>query len=71
MAGKKPAKVSSSNKVNQPEKLGKLVKYIGAYKGVFHTCPTCGSKVGRGLLYEHKDSMYCTRTCIPKAEVVL
>lgn len=71
MAGKKPAKVNSSNKVNQPVQPGKLVKYIGAYKGVFHTCPTCGSKVGRGLLYEHKDSMYCTRTCIPKTEVVL
>jgi hypothetical protein len=71
MAGKKPAKVSSSNKVNQAVQPGKLVKYIGAYKGVFHTCPTCGSKVGRGLLYEYKDSMYCTRTCIPKVEVVL
>lgn len=71
MAGKKPAKVNSANKVKAPEKPGKVVKYIGAYKGVFHTCPTCKNKIGKGLLYEHKDVMYCSRNCIPKSEMVL
>jgi hypothetical protein len=64
MAGKKPAKGNSSTKTKEPEQPGKLVKYIGAYKGVFHTCPSCSSKVGRGLLYEFNNQMYCSRRCI-------
>ena len=64
MAGKKPAKGNSSVKTKEPEQPGKLVKYIGAYKGVFHTCPNCSSKVGRGLLYEFNNQMYCSRRCI-------
>jgi hypothetical protein len=64
MAGKKPAKGNSSVKTKEPEQPGKLVKYIGAYKGVFHTCPSCSSKVGRGLLYEFNNQMYCSRRCI-------
>jgi hypothetical protein len=71
MAGKKPAKGNSSVKIKEAEQPGKLVKYIGAYKGVFHICPTCSSKVGRGLLYEFQNNMYCTRNCIPKTNVVL
>jgi hypothetical protein len=71
VAGKKPAKGNSLNKVTQPEKPGKVIKYIGAYKGVFHTCPTCKNKTGRGLLFEYKDSMYCSRNCIPKDLMVL
>ena len=71
MAGKKPAKVNSSGSVKQAEQIGKIIKYIGAAKGVFHICPTCNSKVNRGLVYEHNNVTYCTRNCIPKAGVVL
>jgi hypothetical protein len=67
MAGKKPAKVNSLGSVKQAEQLGKIIKYIGAAKGVFHICPTCSSKVNRGLVYEHGSITYCTRNCIPKA----
>lgn len=65
MAGKKPSKPGHLGSVKEPEKPGKLVKYIGAYRGVFHTCPTCGFKLGKGFLFEFENVLYCTRSCIP------
>ena len=64
MAGKKPAKVNAGNKVNQKELPGKATMYITGYKGGFHTCPTCGKKTGKGILYELNNELYCSRGCL-------
>lgn len=65
MAGKKPSKVSGAS-VKQVVLPGKLVKYIGAYKGVFFECPQCKSKINRGFLIELDGVLYCSRACMPK-----
>lgn len=67
MAGKKPAKRNVSNNVKEIkiELPGKAVMYMGM-KGVNFTCPTCNRGLVKGIIWEHNNSAYCTRTCIPK-----
>jgi hypothetical protein len=65
MAGKKPAKVNSSNKKEIVTLLGKTVKYIGSESRPFE-CPTCKRTLVKGIIYEHNNEMFCNRGCIPK-----
>jgi len=67
MAGKKPAKRNVSNNVKEIkiELPGKALKYVGM-KGVNFECPTCKRTLVKGIIWEHGNSAYCTRTCIPK-----
>jgi hypothetical protein len=67
MAGKKPAKVNSSNKTVQPTLPGKATYYMAALKGVFHVCPKCSKKTGRGIVYENQNELYCSRRCVTAA----
>jgi len=69
MAGKKPAKVNSSNKKQVVILPGKAVYYMGLMTGGF-TCPVCKRNLIKGIIYEHEGSSYCTRACIPKSEKV-
>jgi hypothetical protein len=71
MAGKKPAKRNVSNvKEAKVELAGKAVYYMGLKTAGF-SCPTCSRSLKKGIIYEHTDGKsYCTRKCIPKAEVV-
>lgn len=71
MAGKKPAKVNSSNKVKQDDRPGKATLYIAAGRGTFNNCPTCNKKTGKGIVYEDQNILYCSRGCIVKASVVV
>ena len=66
MAGKKPAKVNSVNKIKQAIQLGKATLYISSGGDTYHICPSCGKKTGKGIIYEHQDLLYCKRNCIPK-----
>ena len=63
MAGKKPAKINSNNKVKESERLGKATMYIG-YKTAGFTCPTCNKNIIKGIIYEHNSALYCSRYCI-------
>ncbi len=69
MAGKKPAKVNSSNKKEVVILPGKAVYYMGLMTEGF-TCPVCKRNLIKGIIYEHEGSSYCTRSCIPKQEKV-
>jgi hypothetical protein len=68
MAGKKPAKVNSSNKKEKVEMPGKAVRYMGSKDSQAFSCPTCKRELIKGIIYEHKSSAYCTRGCIPKEQ---
>lgn len=72
MAGKKPAKVNSSNKKETVIVLGKAVLYKGSKDAKGFECPTCKRSLIKGIIYEHTDAnAYCSRRCIPKVEAVL
>jgi len=58
MAGKKPA---------QETLPGKATFYMAGGKGVFHICPKCSKKTGRGIVYENQNELYCSRRCITAA----
>lgn len=62
---KKPAKKPSSSAVPPTPKVdsGINVMYIG-YKGVTHTCPSCGSSRGKGMVREYKSVLYCGVGCV-------
>lgn len=62
---KKPAKKPSSSAVPPTPKVdsGTNVMYIG-YKGVTHTCPSCGSSRGKGMVREYKSVLYCGVGCV-------
>ena len=62
---KKPAKKLSSTAVPPTPKVdsGINVMYIG-YKGVKHTCPSCGSSRGKGMVREYKSVLYCGVGCV-------
>jgi hypothetical protein len=57
----------SSDRPVQKDLLGKAVMYIGSY-GTEKECPTCKKKVTRAIMWEHGNTMYCTRGCIPVSE---
>lgn len=69
MAGKKPAKRNVSNaKEIKIELPGKAIYYFGM-KGTGFSCPICKRSLMKGIIWEHKNGLYCTRKCIPKEEV--
>jgi hypothetical protein len=71
MAGKKPAKVNSSNKKEVVVLPGKAIYYMGSKGTEGFTCPSCKRTLLKGIIYEHTDSSsYCSRRCIPKPEPV-
>lgn len=43
--------------------LGKAIKYIGI-GGKRFVCPTCDRSFSRGMVYEEKGTMFCSRGCI-------
>jgi hypothetical protein len=66
MATKKPAKRNVSNTQEKKIELpGKAVMYYGLLTKGF-TCPSCNRTLMKGIIYEHNNSSYCTRSCIPK-----
>ena len=71
MAGKKPAKRNISTPVKEAVKQlpGKAVLYIGSSLKLFK-CPTCSRQLKKGIVWEEGSTAYCTRSCIPKVEVV-
>jgi len=71
MAGKKPAKKNVSTPVKEAVKQlpGKAVLYIGSSLKLFK-CPTCSRQLKKGIVWEEGSTAYCTRSCIPKVEVV-
>lgn len=72
MAGKKPAKVNSSNKKEKITLLGKAVLYFGSKEAQPFCCPTCNKTLIKGIIYENSDNkLYCTRVCIPKETLVV
>lgn len=68
MAGKKPAKVNSSNKKQVVNLPGKALLYFGRKDAEPFVCPTCKRSLIKGIIYEHEGSSYCKRRCIPKVE---
>jgi len=68
MAGKKPAKVNSSNKKETVQLPGKVVYYMGLMTDGF-CCPTCNRNLKKGIIYEYENNTYCSRKCFPKKEV--
>lgn len=72
MAGKKPAKrnVSSPPKEVAKQLPGKAALYYGSDSAPFK-CPTCNRLLIKGIIWEEGSFAYCTRTCIPKAEVLV
>jgi hypothetical protein len=72
MVGKKPAKRNVSNNIKEEKKIlpGKIIKVIGMAQSLFE-CSKCSRKIRKGIMFEHTDNkLYCSRTCIPAAEVV-
>lgn len=62
----KPKQHSNSDSglpLKKVEQLGKSVRYIGIGGKVF-SCPSCDRSFSRGMVYEHKNTMYCSRNCI-------
>lgn len=70
MAGKKPAKVNSTNKKEKVDLPGKAVMYMGV-RGKEFNCPTCKRSLIKGIIYEQGQEAYCKRGCLPKLEVAL
>lgn len=58
----KPKRNASEKDSNK--NLGKKVKYISSYRGVFFTCPQCGSKKRFAMLSEYDGVTYCSELCV-------
>jgi len=71
MAGKKPAKVNSGNKVKEIDRPGKATLYVAGFKAEKNICPNCKKETRKGIVYEHQGSLYCSKGCIAASEVVL
>lgn len=71
MAGKKPAKVNSGNKIKEIDRPGKATLYVAGFKAERNICPNCKKETRKGIVYEHQGSLYCGRGCIAASEVVL
>lgn len=70
MAAKKPAKPMAGQSNDTNKKLpGKAVMYFGSKNAQAFVCPTCNRSLTKGIVYEESNSMFCTRTCIPKVSV--
>lgn len=71
MAGKKPAKVNSGNKIKQDDRPGKATLYVAGFKAERNICPNCKKETRKGIVYEHQGSLYCSRGCVAIGNVVL
>ena len=71
MAGKKPAKVNSGNKIKQDDRPGKATLYVAGFKAERNICPNCKKETRKGIVYEHQGSLYCSRGCVATGNVVL
>jgi hypothetical protein len=65
MAGKKPAKRNVTNATAPVVKKneGELVLFVGLTPKVKATCPTCGKKVGKGMMRVYASELYCSKSC--------
>ena len=68
MAGKKPAKVNSSNKKEKTQLPGKALMYIAPKGAQAYVCPTCKRSLTKGIIYEVDSQSFCNRRCIPKTQ---
>ena len=68
MAGKKPAKRSTSTPVAPKEDYGKPTLYVGLTPDANHICPECGKRTKRAIIREYKGILYCTKSCVIKAK---
>ena len=68
MAGKKPAKRSTSTPVAPKEDYGKPTLYVGLTPDTNHVCPECSKKTKRAIIREYKGILYCTKTCVAKVK---
>lgn len=63
MAGKKPAKRSTSTPIVR-EDYGKPTLYVGLTPDTKHVCPECGKKTKRAIIREYKGVLYCSKGCV-------
>lgn len=68
MAGKKPAKRSTSTLVALKEDYGKPTLYVGLTPDTNHVCPECGKKTKRAIIREYKGMLYCAKACVAKVK---
>jgi hypothetical protein len=69
MAAKKPAKKNITTMTVKEKVLpGKAVKYFGSKTAPPFTCPICSRTLIKGIIYEEFNTLYCSRTCIPKPQ---
>ena len=54
MAGKKPAKVNSGNKIKEIDRPGKATLYVAGFKAERNICPNCKKETRKGIVYEHQ-----------------
>jgi len=62
MAGKKPAKVASYQKVANTL-IGSAVLYFGIGDRRF-ACPSCNRTLSKGIVYEKDKTQACSRRCL-------
>lgn len=65
MAAKKSTKKNTGDSTTAKKKdlLGKAVYYMGLKTQGF-ICPVCKKKINKGIIYEHNNTLHCSRTCI-------
>ena len=68
MAGKKPAKRSTSTPVAPKEDYGKPTLYVGLTPDANHICPECGKRTKRAIIREYKGILYCAKGCVVKVK---
>lgn len=68
MAGKKPAKRSTSTPVAPKKDYGKPTLYVGLTPDTNHVCSECGKKTKRAIIREYKGILYCAKACVAKVK---
>jgi len=68
MAGKKPAKRSTTTLAAPKEDYGKPTLYVGLTPDTNHVCPECGKKTKRAIVREYKGILYCAKACVAKVK---
>lgn len=66
MASKKPAKKNFANTdtvAKKVEEKGKPVLFYGISGVKFH-CSACGREFIKGMIYEHNNERFCSRSCL-------
>jgi hypothetical protein len=64
MAGKTPAKRSTSTPVTPKEDYGKPTLYVGLTPDTNHICPECSKKTKRAIIREYKGILLCSKNCV-------